>query len=122
PPHTCRFSDSTNREYISPGPHVGVVTLGCLVDPPEGGVHRLLESFIDLSFRPKERILILHPLIVTHSHATRIRKNIRYEHHSLILQHSISSRRRRTIRQLSNDLRFYFAHVAECDRVLERRR
>src|SRR6185369_15939089 len=113
PPHTRRFSHPPDRKYIGASPHVGVVTLGCPVHQLEGGVHRLLESFIDLAFRPKERILVLYPFIITHRDATRIRENIRYEYHSLILEHSIRSRRRWAIRQLGDDLCFDSADVAE---------
>src|SRR5215212_9048113 len=97
PPHARSFSNSPHRQYVSSGAEVSVVMLGSLAHRVESRLHRLLESFVDLALRPEERILILHPLIVTHRYPTCVCKNIGQKQNSFILQHSIGPRRGWTI-------------------------
>ena len=75
-------------------------------------LHCLFERFVNLFFRPEERILILDPFVITHSDATRIRKNVRHQEDALIRKHSIGAGRGWAIRQLSDDLRFNLPDVA----------
>src|SRR6185503_20533129 len=77
PPHARRFNNSSHGEYIRSGAQVGLVALGRVMHLVERGSDRRFECVVDLAFSPEERILILHPLVVTHRHATGIRENIR---------------------------------------------
>src|SRR5205085_8930340 len=122
PPHTRCFNYSADCENVSSGPHVDVVTLGSLMHGIKGGVDRLFESLVDLAFRPEERILVLHPFVVTDSDAACVRENVRHQEHAFVSQHSIGAWRCWTIRQLGDDLRFHFVDILERYRVFERRR
>src|SRR6185503_19144342 len=105
--YASRFCHTTDGQNVSASTHVGTVVLGCLVDLVECGLHRLFERFIDLFFSPEERVLILHPLVITHCHAASVGQNIRNQKNSFILEHAIGAGRSWTIGQLGDDLRLY---------------
>ena len=120
--HARRFCHPVDRQNVSSGAHVGIVLLCCFVHRLERRVHRLFQGLVDLFLRPEERILVLHPFVITHRNAAGVRQNIGNEEDTLISQHAIRSRRRWSIRQLGNDFGFHLSDIFERDRIFQRRR
>src|SRR6267378_2936316 len=64
PAHTGGFRHAIDCQNVRAGAHISVVTLSGCKNRVECRAHRLLQSVIDLVFRPEERVLILNPFIV----------------------------------------------------------
>src|SRR5688572_16994127 len=109
PPDTRCFRHAIYGDNVGSRPHVRFMTLRGLIDGINGSAHRLLEGLVDVTLRPEERILILHPLVIAHSHATSIREDVRHYEHPGVRKDPIRSRGRWSVCELSNDLCLYVA-------------
>ena len=83
--------------------------------------NRLFQRTVDPIFAPEERILILHPFVITHGYATGIRQDIGNQQRAIVFQHAIGHWSRRAVRQFSDNRCLNSAHVRRSDAVFQSR-
>src|SRR5439155_14880367 len=105
---------AVDRQHVSRDAVIDLVQFCVAHDLVEGILHNVHQPLVDLALPPEESLAVLHPLEVTHRHATGVAQNVGYGEDPFRIDDRIGLPGRRCERDLRDrkSTRLNSSHVA----------
>src|SRR5256884_7507804 len=96
---------AVDRQHVSRDAVIDLVQFCVAHDLVEGILHNVHQPLVDLALPPEESLAVLHPLEVTHRHATGVAQNVGYGEDPFRIDDRIGLPGRRAVRAFTEDFR-----------------